>query len=287
LPDYEPRPKAYADAAKMYAAEKPDAVVICTPHTLHYENGVQALEAGCHVLMEKPMVANTADAYALKAKVEQTGKILTIGYNTPCAPMIAWLREQIRTNALGKLEMVSGFISQNWMRGTTGSWRQNPKLSGGGQAYDSGAHPLSTLTWTVESPVEEVFAFVDDHGTPVDINSCMSIRFANGVIATMAISGNSPGGGSFMVFIFDGGRVEVDGWGAGWIRVYGSDGKQIENPEIAGTQIDPVTNFVDSILGKAEPRTTPNNGLVHTELMDAICESQATGKPAKPKHSGA
>ena len=58
----------FTDAAQMYAASKPDAVIIGTPHTphtphtLHFEHGQQALEAGLHVLMEKPMVTNSDDA---------------------------------------------------------------------------------------------------------------------------------------------------------------------------------------------------------------------------------
>ena len=53
LSDLSPRPGAYDDIGKMLAETTPDAVVISTPHTLHFEQGMQALEAGCHVLMEK------------------------------------------------------------------------------------------------------------------------------------------------------------------------------------------------------------------------------------------
>ena len=76
LEGYEPRPAVFTDAAKMYAEIKPDAVVICTPHTLHYEQGMQALDAGLHVLMEKPMVTNAAHARELKAKVARLEKEL-------------------------------------------------------------------------------------------------------------------------------------------------------------------------------------------------------------------
>ena len=56
LNEIEPRPKEYDDLGRMLGESKPDAVVIVTPHALHFEQGMQALEAGCHVLMEKPMV---------------------------------------------------------------------------------------------------------------------------------------------------------------------------------------------------------------------------------------
>ena len=283
LEGYEPRPAVFTDAAKMYAEAKPDGVVICTPHTLHFEHCMQAVDAGCHVLVEKPMVTNAEHAYTLKDKVDEAGKILCIGYNTACSPRFKYLRDQVRGGELGKLELVQGFLSQNWLKGTAGRWRQDPKLSGGGQAYDSGAHLFNSLCWTVESPVEEVFALVDNHGAPVDINSVTSVRFENGVLAGITVSGNCPGNGTFMVFIFDGGRVEIDGWGGGWIRVYGSDGKQIEDPPIEGGELRSTTNFIDAVMGRDEPRTNPRHGVIQTELMDAIYESQRTGMPAKPK----
>ncbi len=286
LEGYEPRPAVFTDAAKMYAEIKPDAVVICTPHTLHFEHAMQAIEAGCHVFVEKPMVTNAEHAYTLRDKVKEAGKILCIGYNTACSPRFKYIREQVRSGALGKLELVQGFLSQDWMRGTKGSWRQDPALSGGGQAYDSGAHIFNSLCWTVESPAEEVFAFVDNHGTPVDVNSVTSIRFESGVLANMTVSGNCPGMGRFMVFIFDGGRIEVDGWTGAWIRVYGSDGKQIEDPPIEGEKIRPTANFIDAVLGRDEPRTNPQHGVIQTELMDAIYESQRTGGPARPVRKG-
>ncbi|MHC4251410.1 MAG: Gfo/Idh/MocA family protein [Planctomycetota bacterium] len=282
LEGYEPGPGVFTDAAKMYAGTKPDAVVICTPHTLHYDQGMQALDAGLHVLMEKPMVTNAGHARELKAKVDETGKVFVIGYNTPCSPNFKYLRDRIREGTFGKLELVNGYLSQNWKKGTAGKWRQDPALSGGGQAYDSGAHLMNSLCWSVESDVEEVFAFVDNHGTAVDINSVTSVRFASGVMANITVSGNSPGNGSYMVFVFDGGRIEIDGWGGGWIKVFGADGKQIEEPKIEGEAMAPAENFIDAILGRDEARTTPQNGIVQSDLMDAIYESAKTGKPARP-----
>ena len=286
LDGYKPAPGVFTDAAKMYAATKPDAVVICSPHTLHYEQGMQALDAGLHVLMEKPMVTNAAHARALKKKVDDTGKVFVIGYNTPCSPNFKYLRDRIRDGTFGKLELVNGYLSQNWMRGTAGAWRQDPALSGGGQAYDSGAHLMNSLCWSVESDVEEVFAFVDNHGSAVDINSTTSVRFASGVMANITISGNSPGNGSHMVFVFDGGRVEIDGWGGSWIKVFGDDGKLIEEPGIEGEAMAPADNFVDAIAGRDEARTSPANGIVQSELMDAIYESARTGKAARPEKRG-
>lgn len=276
-----PKPAVFTDPAEMYKTAKPDAVSIVTPHTMHYQHGVQALEAGCHVLMEKPMVTSAKQAHELDQKAKAAKKILVVGYNTPCSPEFAFIREQIRTNALGKLELVSGYLSQNWLKMTKGSWRQKPELSGGGQAYDSGAHILNSLVWSVEANISEVFAFIDNHGSPVDINSSINIRFDNGVMASIVVSGNCPADGSSMHFIFDGGRIDVDGWGGSWIKVF-KGGEQVKYPNITGTGNTPNDNFIDAILGREKPRTSPTNGIVQSELMDAIYESARTGKPAKP-----
>lgn len=202
----------YDDPGVMYEEAAITGVLITTPHTLHFKQAMQALDAGCHVFVEKPMVTSSRDGHDLAGKVQETGKVLTVGYNTPCRATFGRLREMVRNKELGPLELVSGYLIQNWMRGTTGTWRQNPALSGGGQAYDSGAHMFASLVWSVESRPAQVVSYVDNHGAPVDINSVTSIRFKSGVLANITIGGNCAVGDSHMTFIFENGRVEIDGW---------------------------------------------------------------------------
>jgi predicted dehydrogenase len=280
LSDYSPRPAVYTDAATMYAEAKPDAVTIVTPHTLHFEHGLQAIEAGLHVLMEKPMVTGSAQAKELADAVEKAGKIFVVGYNTPNTPVFAYLREVIRSQELGKLEAVTGWQTQNWLKATAGSWRQDPALSGGGQMYDSGAHMFNSLVWSVEQPISEVLAFTDNVGSPVDINGTVNIRFTNGVLATMTIAGNCPAYGAGMTYIFDGGRIDVDGWNGTWIKVIKGD-EEI-TPELVGESNTPNDNFIDAILGRATPNTSPVNGVIQSQLMDAIYESASKGQIARP-----
>ena len=283
LPDYSPKPAIYTDFETMLSEQKPDAVTIVTPHTMHFEHGMMALKHNCHVFMEKPMVTDSKQAKELKSAVEASGKILVVGYNTPCTPSFRWLRAAIRSGKFGKLETVTGWQTQNWARGTVGSWRQNPALSGGGQMYDSGAHMFNSLVWSVESPVESVFAFIDNVGTPVDINGTVNIRFQNGVLATMTIAGNCPADGAGSVYTFEKARVEVDGWNGGWIKLFtrGSDPQPIE---LEGETQTPNDNFIEAILGKAEAQTSPTNGLIQSQLMDAIYQSAQSGAAARPNN---
>lgn len=286
LSDYPTRPAVFTDPATMYATARPDAVTIVTPHTLHFEHGMQALDAGCHVLMEKPMVTDSGQAYQLAERVKETGRIFTIGYNTPCTPEFRYLRDLVRRKELGRLETVTGWLAQNWKQGTAGSWRQDPKLSGGGQMYDSGAHLFNSLVWTVEQPVDVVFAFVDNLGTPVDINGTVNIRFADGTLAAITIVGNCPSDGAGMYLTFEEGRVNIDGWGGSWIEVYRRGVGRVKYPPITGTSQTPNDNFIEAILGRAEPQTSPLNGIQQSELMDAIYESARTGQPARPQRRG-
>lgn len=274
-------PPQFTDPARMYAATKPDAVVIASPHTMHHAHACQALDAGCHILMEKPMVTDLKDAMDLDERVRKAGKVFCIAYNTPCSAELYTLREMIRHNELGKLKVVSLYLSQNWYRLTKGKWRQDPALSGGGQMYDSGAHLFCSLVWTVESDVDEVYAHIDKLDTAVDINGTATIRFANGVMGSVAVTGQGPMG-SHGTWIFEEGRVDLDPWSAGFMEVYGLEGR-IKYPQMRGTDDKPFGNFISAILGRDEPRTAPINGVQQSQLMDAIYRSADTGQPAKPQ----
>jgi predicted dehydrogenase len=232
------------------------------------------------VLLEKPMVTRTDHARALAEKVRQTGKVLVVCYNTSFTAPFVHLREAVRNGTYGRLEMVHGYLSQNWKKLTAGTWRHDPAQSGGGQAYDSGAHLLNSLCWTVESPVAEVFAILDNQDDTVDINASIAARFGNGVMATIAVSGNCPSDGTHAVFVFDGGRVEIDGWGGKWIRVYDGDG-EVEEVALPGAPASANDNFVDAIAGRAEPLVTVDNGIIQCELMDAVYESARTGQAVR------
>ena len=149
--------------------------------------------------------------------------------------------------------------------------------------YDSGAHIFNSLVWSVEAPVETVFAMTDNLDTPVDINSVVAIKFKNGVLATMTINGNSASAGAGMVYNFADARVELDGWNGNWIKAFGKGYGDNEIPvELQGEKQMPNDNFVDAILGRAEPLTSPQNGINQSELMDAIYQSAESGQPAQP-----
>ncbi|MCC5829518.1 MAG: Gfo/Idh/MocA family oxidoreductase [Phycisphaeraceae bacterium] len=275
-------PDRFSSISDLLERARPDAVVISTPHTLHFEHACQALDAGCHVMIEKPMVTRVEDARVLAEKAAGAGRILTVGYNTPCTAEFRYLRRLLDSGELGTLELVTGYLSQNWRVLTKGSWRQDPSLSGGGQAYDSGAHLFNSLCWTIRRPVAEVYAMIDNMDTPVDINSSVVVRFEGGVIASITIGGNCPSNGSHLVLMFSDGRVEIDGWNGQWMNIW-KGGQKIKYPAVTEEDQSPDVNFIDAILGRAEPGTSPRDGIIQAQLMDLIYESARTGKPMRPK----
>jgi len=279
LGESDAKPQIFTDAATMYEEARPDAVTIVTPHTMHFDHGKQAIEADCHVFMEKPMVTDSTQAHELAKLVEEGGKVFVIGYNSPCSPQYHYIRELIRNKELGNLETVTMWMTQDWKRPTAGTWRQKPELSGGGQMYDSGAHVFNSLVWSVEQPVAEVFAFVDNLGAPVDINGTANIRFEDGTLAVVTIVGNCPTGAASACYSFDNGRIEVNPWTGADLRVW--KGTEEIEPELEGQVGLPGDNFIDAILGRTEPRTSPKNGVMQSELMDAIYQSAQTGQVAK------
>ena len=74
--------------------------------------------------------------------------------------------------------------------------------------------------------------------------------------------------------------MDVDGWGGSWIKVW--NGNKEVDAGLQGESETPNDNFIDAILGRAEPQTSPVNGVIQSELMDAIYKSAAEGAIARP-----
>jgi predicted dehydrogenase len=254
---------------------KLDAVVLVTPHTAHYPEAKGALERGINVLCEKPMVTSSEHAYELWRTVKRTGKQLAVSIQAPYTPEYQCLAAMRDSGKLGKITLINGWLSQNWMNATRGKWRQDPTQSGGGEMYDSGAHVLNGIMWLVNSPVVEVACFYDKCDTPVDINGVAIAKFENGAMASIAIGGSGPGWDTQITLQTDK-LVAKTGPHGGWLDMLGANGKKIyprveqsEDPA-AGT---PHHNFVNALLGREELIVPVRYGVLLSALMDAMYES--------------
>jgi len=286
--------KYFNDAVEYEAydklLEKPpaklDAVVLVTPHTLHYPQAKAALERGINVMVEKPMVTSSQHAYDLWQTVKKSGKLLGITFQAPYTQEFLYLAQQRDAGKLGKVQLVTCWLAQGWLEGTRGKWRQDPAQSGGGQMYDSGAHTLNSLMWLMNDPVVEAACFCDNCGSPVDINGVAIARFQNGAMASITIGGNCPPFRTDIAIQTDkcliitdqyGGKLEITG--ANNKKVYPHVEQALEAPA-AGT---PHANFVNALKGTEPLRAPVRYGVLLSALMDALYESASSGKVVKVK----
>jgi len=283
----------YLDYRDMLKKEKLDAVLVSTPHTLHFRHAYDALSAGCHVQVEKPMVTDSVQARKLVGKAERMGKHLAVAIQGTYTDTFAYAKQLLAEGddgLLGRLQMVTGIMAQNWMKMTVGKWRQDPKLSGGGQLYDSTSHVLSAMMFMVNEPVVEVACFTDNKGCKVDINAVGCIRFASGAMATITSGGNSACWKSHLTVQGEKGRMEISPHGGDFlIQRVGHKRNLKKTPkgfDIPSTS--PIRNFADVILGKeAEPRCGGRVGILLADLMDALYKSAGTHKVVKVAWKGA
>jgi len=274
----------YDDHRKMLSEVRPDAVIIATPHSLHYAHARDAVRAGAHVLVEKPMVTDSGQARRLVAAAKKHDRDVQIGIQGTYTDTFAYARQLLADGQTGPLQLVTGILAQGWMKGTAGTWRQKLKLSGGGQLYDSTAHVLSSMVFLVNSPVREVSCFTDNKQTEVDINAVGWVRFANGCLGTITSGGNCAGWYSHLIFQTEGAVMEISPHG-GNFRVAGRGMEEITAvPKgFHVPTVTPTRNFADVILGRDEPRCPASLGMLLAELMDALYASAKTGRPVKVK----
>lgn len=179
----------YADYRKMLARESLDAVMISTPHNQHYPQARLALQSGCHVLAEKPLVIRPAHARALLKLAGQKRRILHVSYQRHHMAAFRHIRNMLAGGALGTIRALLGYVTQNW--GGIGGWRRDPVLSGGGMFMDTGSHLVGASLFLTGLEPREVTAVIDNAGTQVDINASVNIRFRGGAVGSLSTIGNA------------------------------------------------------------------------------------------------
>jgi predicted dehydrogenase len=259
-----------------------DAIVIVTPHTLHFSQAKLALEHGVHVLVEKPMVTSTPDAYDLWQTVNRSGKLLAITFQSPYTAPFGYLASARDHGSLGRVLAINGWISQGWLPLTTNTWRQDPALSGGGFMYDTGAHLLNAVMWLMNEPVVEVACFFDNLNSTVDITGTANLKFQNGAIGSLTFAGHTPTFENELKLFTDQCTIHTDAYGRK-LEVFGKDRSPIEVKIPQNGSTSPHANFVAALQGKETLRATVRNGVLLSALMDAMYESGQTGKIVRVK----
>jgi len=200
--------RVYADYATMAAAEAKradgiEAVAIVTPNDSHAAIAEAFLDAGMHVVCDKPVATNVADARRLQALAARRKRIFAVTYNYSGYPMVRHARRMVADGALGTIRVVQVEYAQDWLTEAleqTGQkqagWRTDPARSGaGGCIGDIGTHAYHLAHYVtgleVDTLCAELSTFVA--GRRLDDNAQIMLRYANGARGVLWASQVAPG----------------------------------------------------------------------------------------------
>ncbi|OGS22395.1 MAG: hypothetical protein A2252_02295 [Elusimicrobia bacterium RIFOXYA2_FULL_39_19] len=148
-------PKRFTNFDEMLALKELDAVSICTPNFLHVSQIIKALNAGKHVLCEKPLSVNAAEAKKIIEPLKKSRKIFMIAQLRRFSNEAKYLKSLIENNELGKIYYTKARIVLRSGIPGLGGWFTNKKLSGGGALIDVGVHLLDLTWWLMGCPEPE------------------------------------------------------------------------------------------------------------------------------------
>jgi len=201
-------PRAYRSFQEMAAAESKrqdgiEAVSIVTPNNLHYQPAKMFLDAGIHVICDKPITTTVEDALDLAKVVKRTGLVFGLTHNYTGHPMVRQAREMIRAGELGAIRLVQVEYVQDWLTTPlekTGQkqaeWRTDPARSGpAGSLGDIGTHAYNLACFVTGLSLEEVAADVSTFvpGRRLDDNVHVMLRFADGAKGGLWATQVAPG----------------------------------------------------------------------------------------------
>jgi len=154
-------PKAYGDWQELVEDPELDVVHITSPNYLHFAQAKACLEAGKHVVCEKPLAMNTEESSQLVALAEEKGLVNAVTFNIRFYPLVQDARARVQDGDLGdQLYIIQGSYLQDWLLYETDwNWRLEPELGGKLRAVaDIGSHWIDLVTFITGTKVEEVFA---------------------------------------------------------------------------------------------------------------------------------
>lgn len=189
---------AYRTIGDLVEQGRLDAVVIATPHLQHREHGVAALEAGAHVLVEKPLALSVDDADALIAAADRRGRTLGLISQRRWFPAVQRVKAALEAGKVGRPALAQvtmlGWRDEAYYR--SDPWRGSWSGEGGGVLANQAPHQLDLLQWFL-GPIDEVYAAWGNVNHPyieVEDSAVAVVRGANGVMASVLVSNSQKPG---------------------------------------------------------------------------------------------
>lgn len=307
--------KAYTDVAEMVSREKIDVVIICTPHPSHREPAIAALEAGAHVLIEKPLASSLEDCDAMIEASERCGKQIGVVCQRRWYPPAMRVKRAIDAGKIGK--PVFGTVNMLGWRDElyyeSDPWRGTWKGEGGGVLVNQAPHQLDMLYWFM-GEIEECYGLWSNLNHPyieVEDTANAILRFKDGAVANIIVSNSQKPGifgkvhvhgenGASVGVQTDGGAMFVAGMSSileppvndlwtvpgeehrlqQWVKEDSEFFNKLPN------QMDyfherNIEDFLKAVLEEREPMITGEAGRVTVEIFTAIYRSTRDGLPVK------
>lgn len=189
----------YTDAQTLMHSGTVDAVLISTPHYMHPVLAMQALDAGLHIMVEKPAGVYVKNVRKLNEKAEKSGKVFGMMFNQRTNPLYSRLRELVQSGRLGELRRVNWIIT-DWYRPQyyydNGDWRATWAGEGGGVLLNQNPHNLDLWQWICGMP-KRVFALCENgkyHRIEVEDDVTVLAEYPNGATGVyITTTGEAPG----------------------------------------------------------------------------------------------
>jgi predicted dehydrogenase len=265
----------FADHRELLRETAPDALAIFSPHLTHYRLAMDALQAGCHVFVEKPLSTNLQEAADIVRLARARELKVGVGHQYRLAPSLVEARRRLAEGTIGPVRLVAATLTRPWLT-TLGqaesAWRFDPKTAGGGILADVGDHLVDALLWTTGQVAHEVGAVQSRREPDIDLVTAAAIRLADGTPATLAISGVSPGPLFVIEYFGELGRLRATDQALEEERA-GSARQDVPLPPPVRT-ID--GDFIAALRGQASLCCPADQALDTVRLLEAIARSAAT-----------
>ncbi|MFO1426413.1 MAG: Gfo/Idh/MocA family oxidoreductase [Steroidobacteraceae bacterium] len=274
-------PLALDDLGAALARPEVDAVLICTPNALHAQQSIQALAAGKHVLVEKPMAENTADAQRMADAAERAQRVLAIGQTMRHTHPIRWLQDH--RQEFGPLRAVEVSMCVRW-DGPQAPWWKDRKRQQGLILSLFAPHALDfvQLVFAGEQPINvhaEVSRFQQDWAG--EDEAMILLRYPGGRLAQVHISYNQRFIVDRRTVHFDKGMVRIEDGDWGWFNADpvvvpedpSGDPKRMGGRELGGHFRLQLGEFVKAVRGEPHRSVLHAEGVHLTRLIERVIES--------------
>lgn len=273
----------YTDLDRMLRSDDIEAVIVCTPNFTHAELGRTVLEAGKHLLMEKPLAMTGEEAQRLVDLAAARGLTMAVGHSHRFSDQGLAIDEVIRSGDIGQPRFIRIAINGGWIWPGWQSWVLNPELSGG-HSLHNGVHMTDMASWWLGEKADSVFA-VGQRATSAALQIydylAIDLGFPSGATAVLEISrGERPRSSSYLEITVVGSEGIVSReWDAQGVSAWLEEGFSAWGTTGSGarTFIRELESFADAARGRT-PVVPPLEYAIHAvEVAQASEESLATG----------